>query len=221
MISGAIFDMDGVLVDNLEQHIRGWQQLGTEVGRELSRESIRRVFGQRNREMIASLFGHGLTDEESDRYAVRKEEIYRRIMAQELRPAAGLREFLADLRTSGMRLAVATSGPPENADLVVDGLNIRSLFDAIVTGADIARSKPDPEIFLLAARRIGVPPGRCVVFEDSTAGIEAALRAGSTCIALTTTHSKAELEADFRVLSVPDFTSLSAASLQQLSCSDV
>jgi len=215
MIQGAIFDMDGVLVDNLEYHIRAWQQLGREHGRDLSRDSIRRVFGQRNDEMISSLFGSRLSREVLGLYATRKEEIYRALMAPALEPVAGLLGLLAGLREAGMRSAVATSGPRENADLVMDGLSLRSYFDVIVTGDDVSRSKPHPDIFLLAARRMALPPESCVVFEDSSAGIEAAARAGCLCIALATTHSPKELQDYQTALIVSDFTTLSASGLSR------
>ena len=216
MIQGAIFDMDGVLVDNLEYHIRAWQQLGREHGRNLSRESIRRVFGQRNDEMIRSLFGSPLARDVLALYATRKEEVYRELMAQELTPVPGLPALLAGLKGAGMRSAVATSGPRENASLVLDGLNLRQYFDAVVTGDDVSRSKPHPDIFVFAARRLGLPPEQCVVFEDSSAGIEAASRAGCLCIALATTHPPSELQAYQTALIIPDFTMLSASSLKEL-----
>ncbi len=216
MIEGAIFDMDGVLVDNLAYHVRAWQQLGRELGRVLKEDEIRAVFGQRNREMIGRLIGPGLREEDIPRLTERKEQIYRDTIAPELRPAAGLVDFLQRLRGAAIRCAVATSGPPANADFVLDRLAIRSFFAAVVTGADVTRSKPDPEIFLLAARRLGLPAERCVVFEDSTAGIEAARRAGCACIALATTHSAEELTKHQVARIVADFTTLNADDLGTL-----
>jgi beta-phosphoglucomutase len=137
-------------------------------------------------------------------------------MAPELAPVPGLVRLLADLRASGIRSAVATSGPRENANLVLDGLHLRQHFDAIITGDDVSRSKPHPDIFLFAARRIGIPPGQCVVFEDSSSGIEAASRAGCACIALSTTHPASELQAYKTALIVPDFLTLSASSVKAL-----
>jgi beta-phosphoglucomutase len=214
MIEGAIFDMDGVLVDNAAYHIRAWQELGAELGIRLADESVRRVFGQRNGEMIAALIGGPLTPEQVEQYAGRKEEIYRRLITPDLRPTPGLIEFLAELRTELFRTAVATSGPLENANLVLDGLGIRSWFDVVVTGGEVTRGKPDPEIFLLAAQRLNLHPSQCVVFEDSTAGIEAAQRAGSVCVVLSTTHSQEELRGYTSSHIIPDFRSLQAADLR-------
>ncbi len=216
MAEGAIFDMDGVLVDNLPFHLRAWQQLGRELGKPLTEDRIRSVFGQRNREMIRKLIGPDLAEEDIPRFTSRKEELYRHYIASDLHAAAGLIEFLQDLNRNGIRCAVATSGPHVNVNFVLDGLGIRGYFAAIVTGADVTRSKPDPEIFLLAARRLELPAGHCVVFEDSSAGIEAAHRAGCCCIALATTHAPEELTAPHIARVVPDFAELSASYVKVL-----
>jgi beta-phosphoglucomutase family hydrolase len=213
MADGAIFDMDGVLVDNVRYHMRAWQQLGRELGKDVTEDQIRRVFGQRNREMIKQLISADLSDEEITQHTTRKEQIYRSIIAADLQPAPGLVEFLRDLQEGGVPCAVATSGPWVNVTFVLDRLGIRDYFRAIVTGADVTNSKPDPEIFLLAARKLQLPPGRCVVFEDSAAGIQAAHRAGCMCIALATTHAPAEIEGPHVARIVPDFTSLAARDI--------
>ncbi len=213
MIKGAIFDMDGVLVDNAVYHIRAWRKLGIELGRDLTDEQVRRVFGQRNSEMLKALVDPSLTSDQAARYGERKEIIYRELISPYLTPVPGLVEFLGDLKTRDFRTAVATSGPNENVDLVMDGLALRRWFDAIVTGSEVAHGKPEPDIFLLAARRLSLEARECVVFEDSTAGIEAALRAGSVCVALATTHSPEALKdyPTFRV--IRDFRGLRAADL--------
>ncbi len=216
MLEGAIFDMDGVLVNNAPYHIRAWKQLGKELGRELADDAIRAVFGQRNKEMLAALMGRNFTPEELARHTARKEIIYREMIRPHLQPVDGLPEFLADLKQEGIRTALATSGPRENVDLVLRSLHFESCFNAVVTGADVSRSKPDPEIFLLAARCLGVPAEKSVVFEDSTAGVQAARRAGCLCIAVATTHSAAELEAFSPSRIILDFRNLRAADLARI-----
>ncbi len=216
MIEGAIFDMDGVLVDNAEYHIRAWIQIGKDLGKNLDDAQVRAVFGQRNTEMIASLLGRGLSTAQVEEYGERKEEIYRGLIAPELKPVPGLRDMLEELKSEGFAAAVATSGPVRNADLVMDGLRLRPWFDVIVTGAEVSRGKPEPDIFLAAARRLNLRPEQCVVFEDSVSGIEAARRAGSPCIALATTHSARELESLTALRIIPDFRVLVAADLRKL-----
>jgi len=216
MIDGVIFDMDGVLMDNARYHIQAWQRLGKEFGRDLAADNIRRVFGQRNYEMITALLGNVLSEEDCERLAQRKEQIYRDMIASEIEPVPGLLDFLADLKTCGIKAAVGTSGPPENAAMVLTGMRLESYWHTVVTGADVSRSKPAPDIFLLAAERLGFPARHCVVFEDSTAGIEAAHRAGCPCIALSTTHSAEELKSYPVLKIIPNFTRLRAAELRSL-----
>jgi HAD superfamily hydrolase (TIGR01509 family) len=208
--------MDGVLVDNLDYHVSAWQQLGRELGHSLEADRIRRLFGQRNREIITGLMRGCVPAEDIPKIAARKEAIYRFCIASELRPVPGLVVFLRALQQQKVRNAVATSACLENANLVLDGLRIRSYFDAVLTGADVTRSKPDPEIFLLAAGRLGVAPGHCVVFEDSVAGIDAAQRAGCLCIALATTHSADELRSLQPDRVIPDFTAMTVGELRGL-----
>ena len=216
MIEAAIFDMDGVMVDNARYHIRAWQLLGKELGKDLTDEQVRGVFGQRNSEMLGALVGNSLSPEQILHLGDRKEIIYRELMAPDLTPVPGLMEFLAELRKEGFKAAVATSGPSDNVNLVMDGLGLRPWFDVIVTGAEVSRGKPDPDIFLLASRRLSLAAAQCVVFEDSTAGIEAARRAGSPCVALATTHTPDELKAlsAFRIIS--DFRGLRTADVMNL-----
>jgi beta-phosphoglucomutase len=213
MIRGAIFDMDGVLVDNVRIHVRAWQAFGREIGGEFSSGDIRSLFGQRNREILKNLTGHRIADEQADEYALRKEEIYRSMIATGIDPVPGLIPFLDDLKNSGIEAAIATSGPRENVEAVLKSIRLEDRWKSIVTGADVTRSKPHPEIFLLAAQRLEVPPQNCVVFEDSSAGIEAAARAGSPCIALATTHSEEELKGCTARRIIPDFTGLRASDL--------
>ena len=216
MIEGAVFDMDGVLVDNARYHIRAWQQLGLELGKNLGDEDIRAVFGQRNREMLAILISRTFSEEEIARHTRHKEEIYRGIIGPELVPLPGLMEFLAELKKAAIKIAVATSGPKDNVRFVLERLALEPWFDQVVTGIDVANSKPAPDIFLLAARRLGLPAERCLVFEDSTAGIEAAHRAGSPCIALSTTHTVEELSRTSTCKVIHDFTEIRVSDLQQI-----
>lgn len=210
-MDGAIFDMDGVLLDNLEYHVRAFLALGQEVGKELTSEEVESVFGQKNWDMLRSLIRPDLSLEEAGRMGDRKEEIYRELISPELRQTVvpGLVSFLHSLGEKNVPVALATSGPPENVDLVLDSLDIRDCFDTIVTGNEVKKGKPDPEAFLTAAASLGLSPETCVVFEDSLSGVRAAIRAGCTCVALATTHTCEELVPENPDRIVDDFRELS------------
>jgi len=183
------------------------------LDREFRDEDVTRVFGKRNREILRSLIGDDVPAEQLAEYARRKEELYRGIMAPDLRPVPGLPEFLRSLRDSGINTAVATGGPSENVRLVLHGSRFEDAFDTIVTGPEVRESKPHPAIFLLAANRLGLGPADCVVFEDSPAGIQAGKAAGSRCIALATTHTTDELRQYQPDRIIKDFTELTVAEL--------
>lgn len=179
----VIFDMDGVLVDSRVAHLRSWQQLGEETGHRVTEAEFDRGFGRTSWEFIRESFG--ISDEdEVRRLDRRKEEIYREIIRHHIPAMPGADALIKELYYQGVPLAVGSSGPPENVMLVCDGMGWTPNFAAIVTGADVTRGKPDPQVFLIAAERLKMPPSQCVVIEDAPAGIEAAKRAGMRVVAL-------------------------------------
>jgi beta-phosphoglucomutase family hydrolase len=210
--------MDGVLLDNLSYHLRAFQELGREQGRPLSREQIEAVFGRKNDDMLRFLLDRDLSQEELEVLADRKEAIYRDLARPDVPRLVvpGLLSFLDRLREAGLRMAVATSGPRENVDLVFEKLAIGSYFTAVVTGKDVERGKPHPDAFLEAAARLGVAPADCVVFEDSRSGIQAGLAAGARCVALATTHSAQELADLHPHRIIRDFHELTLEELEHL-----
>ncbi len=218
MIKGVIFDMDGVLLDNVEYHLEAFRLFGEEQGKSLTREDIQSVFGRKNWDMLEALLKRRLEKEEADRLADRKEELYRQLIHSEMQEAVvnGLPEFLESLEKEGLPMAVATSGPIENVDMVFDGLGIRSRFSAVVTGDQVQHGKPHPEAFLTAAELLNLPPEDCVVFEDSISGIKAALSAGSKCVAVATTHDEDEINTLSPHLVILDFQGFSPDRLQEL-----
>ncbi len=215
MIKGAIFDMDGVLLDNVAAHLEAFRRFGEEQGRTVSDDDIYAAFGQKNDAMLESILGRQLSEEEVEQYGRRKEEIYRELIGPTLAThvVKGLPRLLKELQRAGIRIAVATSGPIENVDMVLDGLDLRSCFESIVTGEHVVHGKPHPEAFLRAAEGLDLPPASCVVFEDSPSGVKAALRAGCHCVALTTTHSRERLAELGPQLIIDDFTELDLKTL--------
>jgi len=207
LFEGALFDMDGVLVDNLECHAAAFKQLAEEHGVILTDEEVNSVFGRKTAETLSAILGREISPEEGRELEDRKEVIYRELAQPGIREmiVPGLLALLEDFRKVKRVVALATSGPRENVDMVLDGLGIRQYFSAIVTGDEVSDGKPSPDCFLLAAKRIGLPAPRCLIFEDSIAGIRAALASGGICIALATTHSREEITAAGPHLVVDDF----------------
>jgi beta-phosphoglucomutase len=184
----AIFDMDGVLVDTYRAHYRSWLEMAAPEGLHFSEAQFAPTFGRTSREIIAHFWGRDRFDDRQIALLdARKEAAFRRIIESEFPAMPGVDELLARLHAAGFKLAVGSSGPPENVEMVLERLGSRGLFEAVVTGADVARGKPDPQVFLAAAERLGIPPARCVVIEDAPAGVEAAHAAGMASVGLLST----------------------------------
>lgn len=196
---GVIFDMDGVLVDSGPAHLQSWQLLAREMGRDLTAEQFAHSFGQRSSEIITHTFGIS-DDAEIARLDARKESHYRDLIRGRVPAMPGAMELVTSLHASGVRLAVGSSGPPENVMLVCEEMGLTPLMSAIVTGMDVQRGKPDPQVFQIAAERLRLSPADCVVIEDAPAGIEAAKRAGMACIALSSSHPRERLTSADRVV---------------------
>jgi beta-phosphoglucomutase len=188
----VIFDVDGVLTDSYQPHFLSWQRMFNELGVEFTEETFRGTFGRTNRDIFGELYQGSLSEEEIVRRGDRKEVLYREIITESFVPVPGAADLIDALADAGFKLAVGSSGPPENIQVTLEKLGRTSRFSAIVTGADVKRGKPDPQVFLLAAERLGMPPARCAVIEDAPQGVEAANRAGMTSIGLlgTTTREK-------------------------------
>jgi beta-phosphoglucomutase len=191
-----LFDMDGVLVNNHIFHVKAWEAYGEKHGRYLNKQEFdEHVNGQTTKSVIRYMYENNISEEKVQELSDEKEALYRELYKPHLAPVPGLLELLDKLKNSGWLLAVATSAPTENLRYTIDGLEISPYFDAFVdsSGADIKNGKPAPDIYLKAAKVLNVPAGRCIVFEDSIAGITAGQRAGMQVIALTTTHTPQEL----------------------------
>lgn len=193
-ISGAIFDMDGVVVDNHEFHFKAWMQFAKKHSYELSEEIYRDRFnGKTNADLFRMIFGN-ISTGEIEAYTKEKEDLYQELYYPELRATRGLVEFLEDLRDRKIKVALGTSAPTRNVDFVLDNLKLRQYFPVIVDGAMVTKGKPDPEVYLLCARRLGLEPEKCVVFEDSLAGLDSGMAAGCQVIAVATSHRPVELK---------------------------
>lgn len=213
----ALFDMDGVLIDNTDFHINAWLQFSQHHGRPITKDQyIANINGRVSADAMAYVFQRPIPAGELIVLTEEKEAIYRELYRPHLQPAPGLITFLQALKEQNVRLAVGTSAPISNVHFTLDGLPLRPFFDAVVDASLIQRGKPDPEIYLTAAQRVGITPAQCVVFEDAFAGIEAGLRAGMKVVALATTHTPEELRDSGAALIVADFTELTVDSVRHL-----
>jgi beta-phosphoglucomutase len=206
----VIFDVDGVLVDSYDAHMRSWLLMGREHGLTITEEQFASTFGQTSREIIARFWGSDLSREEAEALDARKEAIYRDLIRERFPAMDGSVELIDALADAGFRLAVGSSGPPENVELTLDCLGRASRFNAVVTGRDVTRGKPDPQVFQTAAERLGLPPARCIVVEDAPVGITAARAAGMASVALVGTVAADRLgEADLVVRSLRELLDVS------------
>ena len=208
----VLWDLDGTLVDSAEYHWLAWREALTAEGHTFDKAFLVATFGQRNDRILRALLGPDASAAEIERIAGAKEACYRTLVRKrgiELVPGAEL--WLKRLRASGWRQALATSAPRANAAAMVEVLGLSEYFGAIVAAEDVQRGKPDPQVFLLAAERIGAPTYRCVVVEDAAAGVEGARNAGMRSIGVGVKH--AELGAS---LAVPSLVELPEDAFEEL-----
>jgi beta-phosphoglucomutase family hydrolase len=191
----VIWDLDGVIADTGPFHLRAWLQLAEEMGRPFTAEDFRRVFGLRNSDIIKGVLAPDISADQVEAFAQRKEEFFRARVKGNIKPLPGVLPLLHSLRENGFRLGLASSTVPENIKLLLSALGIEQLFDCLVSGQDVSRGKPDPEGFLLAAKKLGVEPRCCVVIEDAIDGVRAAKAAGMKCIAVANSHPRETLAA--------------------------
>jgi beta-phosphoglucomutase family hydrolase len=202
---GVLFDWDGVVIDSSAQHERSWELLAAERGLSLPEGHFKAGFGKKNEVIIPSL-GWGDEPDLVHDLANRKEELYRELVAAEgVTILPGARELLQALQEKGIPRAVGSSTPRENLEALFATTGLGVLFDAVISGSDVSHGKPDPEVFLLAGRRLGLTPNACVVIEDAFAGIEAARNAGMKVVGVATTHSVEQLAmCDLAVVSLKE-----------------
>ncbi len=211
----VIFDMDGVLVDNRAWHTRAWREMAARLGLPFDEKRFTaELFGRTNPAILRGLYGYDPPAADAERLAEEKEALYRELHRGHVEPTAGLIPFLEALRADGATLAVATSAPRANLDFFMGETGLRRRFDVLVDVGQVEKGKPDPEIYLRAAKSLGRPPRRCVAIEDSLPGVASALAAGMKVIAVTTTHRASELAGAH--LAVADFRDLAPAEVRGL-----
>jgi beta-phosphoglucomutase family hydrolase len=212
---GLIFDMDGTLVHNMHFHRQAWYAFLEKHGIDVVDEDFDRKNAGTILEIVPRFF-EGVTDTaEIMRLGMEKEALYREIYRPHVNPLPGLREFLEAARKGGLKLALATAADQGNIDFTLEELGITGHFDAITGSEEVKKGKPDPEVFLISARKLGFGPAECIVFEDSHVGIQAGLAAGMEVIAMATTHTRAELNERPLLAILEDYNAIRRAELKR------
>lgn len=212
---GVIFDMDGTIIDNMPYHLQAFRVFNERHGVAMGDEEfLKKTSGKTNEDIMRLLFGRDISAEAIAALADEKESLYRELYRAHVRLSRGLDGLFAQLRARGVPMCIGSSAPDENIDLVLDGLNLRGHFKAVINSSQVKNGKPHPEVFLKAAAAMGLSPSQCVVVEDAVIGVEAAHRAGMKVIAIAQIMSREALaEAD---LVINDFTEVGVETFEKL-----
>jgi beta-phosphoglucomutase len=215
---GAIWDVDGTLVDTAELHFQAWRKLAGEMHKPFTRADFAATFGRRNPEIIHQLFGNEYSEAEVAALGDRKEEYYKAAARLGVKLLPGVRALLEDLRAGGFKQAIGSSAPRGNLDLILEITGAARFFDSVVSMEDTQRGKPDPQVFLVAAKKMAIAPARCVVLEDAVAGVQAAKAGGMKCIAVAFVghHPEATLREAGADRVVKTLEQVSAATIHEL-----
>jgi beta-phosphoglucomutase len=217
MPGAVIFDNDGVLLDSGEFHKRSFYLLAERLGFEMNEAIFKEIFGRTNDSILPMLLQRAVPKEEARRLGEEKEALFREAAKDQIQLFPGVRALFVQLKTAGYKLAMGTSTPRSNVDFFFKELHLGEHLDAFACGDDVTHGKPDPEVFLLAAERLGVAPSRCVVVEDAIAGVEAAKAGGMKCIAVATSRSAEELRARTQAdLILPETQAITSAHIRAL-----
>ena len=202
-LRAVLWDWDGTLVDSGKYHWLSWREALAAEGYDLTFEDFVASFGQRNAAILRGYLGPDLSDSEIERICAVKEAHFRHLVkTRGIQLLPGVHCWLTRLRGEGWRQAIASSAPRLNIEMILETLNLTRYFDALVSAEDVQRGKPDPQVFLVAAQRVAVPPARCIVVEDAPVGVESARRAGMRVMGVRSTH--ATLQADWTMQTLDD-----------------
>ena len=190
-----LFDLNGTMIDDMQYHIKAWHRILNELGATISLERTKEECYGKNHELLERVFPGRFTYEEKDRMSLEKEKQYQAEFRPHLKLIDGLDGFLKEAKDAGIKMAIGSAAIMYNIDFVLDGLNIRHYFDAIVSADDVTESKPHPETYLKCAAQLSMQPTDCIVFEDAPKGVEAAANANMDCVIITTMHTKEEFAA--------------------------
>lgn len=204
-----LFDLNGTMVNDMVFHNHAWHLILTkDLGANISFEAVKKQMYGKNQDLLERVFGVGhFSQEQIDQISIEKEHRYQAAYKKHLALISGLGDFLEKAQQSGILMAIGSAAIPFNINFVLDNLNIRHYFKAIVSAEDVMNSKPDPETFTKGADILGVPYNQSIVFEDAPKGVEAAKNAGMKCVVLTTMHTAEEFSAYDNIIAfIEDYT---------------
>lgn len=199
-----LFDLNGTMIDDMNYHITAWHRIMNGLGAGISLDRMKQECYGKNHEVIERIFPGKFSDAEKTKMSIEKETQYQREFKPYLQLIDGLEQLLKDACKAGIKLGIGSAAIMFNIDFVLDGLEIRKYFDAIVSADDVAHSKPDPETWLKCAEKLRLSPSECLVFEDSPKGAESSLNAGMKAVIITNIHSKDEFVAYDNVIGFID-----------------
>ncbi len=208
-IKAFLFDLNGTMIDDMPYHVDAWSSiLNEDLKAGLDYNDVKKQMYGKNSEVLTRIFGEGkFTSEEMDELSIEKERRYQRVYRPHLALINGLDIFMERARQANIKMAIGSAAIPFNIDFVLDNLNIREYFSAIVSAEDVHISKPHPETYIKAAQQLDIDPQHCIVFEDAPKGVEAAERAGIDTVVLTTMHHAGEFQQYSNIrLFTPDYT---------------
>lgn len=210
-----IFDMDGVIIDNTAYQARAFQLLFRELSLTTNaRRLLERLNGMPATAILKTVFRHPVPEKDLKKYADQREFLYRVLYWNKRREVTGLTAFLEAARAAGFKIALGTGSPPETIAYIIDHLGIRHLFDGVTSKEDVERGKPHADTFTVAARQLGVPPERCIVFEDALLGEQSAYKAGMRCVCLSTSVKADKFQNPLKV--IKDFTEIAPQDVLEL-----
>jgi len=195
-----LFDLNGTMIDDMPYHVKAWHRILNELGANITMERMKQECYGKNHELLERIFPGRFTEEEKNRMSLEKEKQYQKEFKPQLQLIKGLDDFLHQTHKAGIKMAIGSAAIMFNIDFVLDGLNIRHYFNALVSADNVTDSKPDPETWLKCAEKLNVAPEECLVFEDVPKGVEAAQNAGMDTVVITTMHRKEEF-VNYKVLS--------------------
>jgi len=215
MLKAVIFDMDGVIIDSHPAHREAWRVFLRSLGRTVSDAELDFVLDGRKRSEILRHFLGALSEDEIREYGEQKDKFFRQ-QSLEISLIPGVIELLTQLRKAGIATAVATSASENRTRRVLDQLQLARKFDAVVSGSDVARGKPDPAIYRVTCQKLGTSPRCAVAIEDAVSGIHAARAAGLVCIGLSGHQLPDTLRAAGATHVVGNFLDLSLTQLEAM-----